>query len=121
MTSIDTTRGKPLDHGVLSGIRRRNTPRQARRHAADIERTIDNAKAAVAAQQEAERQQAKAKYAERTKHVPFTPEELKAARVVRTSSGWHRVVKVSAKSVTVATPYSWTDRYTLAKILEVKV
>ncbi|MGV0109816.1 hypothetical protein [Arthrobacter sp. CP30] len=119
-TSIDTTRGKPLDHGILSGIRRRNTPRQARQHAAGIERTIDQAKASVAAQQDTERQQDIAANRERNAPVPFTSEELKAARAVRTTSGWHRVAKVNAKSVSVETGYSWTDRYTLAQILEVR-
>lgn len=59
-------------------------------------------------------------WVERTKPVPFTPEELKSARAIRTEVGWHRVVKVNAKSVTVATGYSWSDRYTLEKVLEVR-
>lgn len=59
-------------------------------------------------------------YRERTKPVPFTAEELKAARAIRTVAGWHKVVRVNAKSVTVETGYSWTDRYTLDKIKEVR-
>jgi hypothetical protein len=58
-------------------------------------------------------------YRERVKPVPFTDEELKAARAVRTINGWHKVVRVNAKTVTVETGYSWTDRYPFKKILEV--
>jgi pantothenate synthetase len=110
----------PLDHGMLSGIRRRSTPTQERKRAAGIERTIDQAVAAVKAGQDAERVAARAAYRAATAPVPFTPDELKAARAIRTSVGWHRVIRVNAKSVTVATEYSWTDRYSIDKILEVK-
>jgi len=85
-----------------------------------MDRSIDQAVAAVKAQQAAETADAKARYAERSKPVPFTTEKLKAARAIRTSVGWHKVVKVNAKSVTVETGYSWTDRYALDKVLEVR-
>jgi hypothetical protein len=110
----------PLDHGILSGIRRTSTPRQRRHDDAKIERSIDAAMAEVKAQQEAERAEAKAANAKRNAPVPFTPEELKAARAIRTSSGWHRVARVNTKTVSVETGYSWTDRYPIDKILEVK-
>ena len=85
----------------------------------EIQRTIDAAKAELAADAAAERAQARAEYAERTKPVPFTVEQLRAATHVRTATGWHKVVRVSAKSVTVETGYSWTDRYVLANVLQV--
>lgn len=109
-----------LDHGQLSGIRRTSTPRQRRQHEAGIERTIDQAVAEVKKQQEAERQAAIDAYRAKTAPVPYTPEQLAAALAVRTSTGWHRVVKVNKKSVTVETGYSWTDRHPIDKILEVK-
>lgn len=86
----------------------------------EIQRTIDAAKAQLAADAQAEREAAKAEYARRTAPVPFTPEELKAAKVIRTAVGWHKVVRVNAKSVTVETGYSWTDRYAIDKVLEVR-
>ena len=49
----------------------------------------------------------------------LTADDVRGARAVRDSYGWHRVVRVSAKSVTIATPYSWTERIALDKILEV--
>jgi len=52
--------------------------------------------------------------------VSFTDEQYMAAAFVRSNIGWHKVVRVNAKSVTVATAYSWTDRIQRAKILEVR-
>jgi hypothetical protein len=91
----------------------------ARRGDREIQRTIDAAKSELAAQREAERAAVKAAFAERNKPIPYTTEELKAATHIRTVVGWHKVVRVSAKSVTVETGYSWTDRYTLDKIIQV--
>ena len=42
------------------------------------------------------------------------------ARLVRDSLGWHRVVRVNTKSVSVETGYSWTDRIPLANVLEAR-
>ena len=112
--------GQPLDHGQLSGIRRRSTPRQKRQHAAGIERTVDQAVAAVKAEQDAEREAAKARYDERHKFVPWNTNDLHEARAIRTELGWHKVVRVNKKTVTVETGYSWTDRVAIDKILEVR-
>lgn len=45
---------------------------------------------------------------------------LKPGDLVRDSVGWHRVVRVNAKSVTVETPWSWTDRIPFAKVIETR-
>lgn len=92
----------------------------AKTGAADLERTVKESKEAVAAQQEADRVEARAEYARKHAPVAFTPEQLKAATIVRTKLGWHNVVRVNAKSVTVSTGFSWNDSYTLDKILEVR-
>ena len=42
------------------------------------------------------------------------------ACLVRDSYGWHRVIRVNAKSVSVETGYSWTDRIPLANVLEAR-
>lgn len=52
--------------------------------------------------------------------VHLTAEEVRGAQEVRTRHGWRRVVRVNAKSVTVETGWSWTDRVPLAKVLEVR-
>ena len=92
----------------------------ARTGAANLNATIAQAVASVAAQKATERAENIAAYQAKTAPVAYTPEQLKAAILIRSSTGWHRVVKVNAKSVTVATGYSWTDRVTLDKVLEVR-
>ena len=80
---------------------KRDTRSAYRARAAATERSIDQAKAEVKAAQDAEQAKRSAEYAERTKPIPFTREELEAARAVRTLYGWHRVIRVNAKTVTV--------------------
>lgn len=98
---------------------KRDTRTAYRARSAKVERAIDAALADVKAEKAAERAAAQARYDERHKAVPFTPEELKAAKYVRTLLGWERVVRVNAKTVTVTTPYSWTERVAIDKVLEV--
>lgn len=50
----------------------------------------------------------------------MTADDLRGSEYVRDECGWHRVVRVSAKSVSVETPYSWTDRIPLDRILEAR-
>ena len=84
--------------------------------------SINEALAAVAevkAAEEAERKErvAAIRQAE-AERVRFTAADLAGAEVVRDYFGWHTVVRVSAKSVTVRTPYSWTERIPVDKVLE---
>lgn len=51
---------------------------------------------------------------------PVTPERLRVAVAVKTKFGWHRVVRVNVKSVTVATAYSWTDRIAISEVVDVR-
>jgi hypothetical protein len=50
--------------------------------------------------------------------VKFTAADLADASHVRDAIGWHRVVRISAKSVTVATSYSWTERIPVERVLQ---
>ena len=50
--------------------------------------------------------------------VRFTASDLAEATHVRDSIGWHHVVKVNAKTVTVATPHSWTERIPVDRVLQ---
>jgi hypothetical protein len=52
--------------------------------------------------------------------VRLTREDVVGAVLVRTIHGWHRVVRVNKTTVSVATGYSWTDRYEFDKVLEVR-
>jgi len=78
------------------------------------------AKTELAKQRAEEYAAARAAFAKRNEKIDYTPEQYKTAKVVRTVTGWHKVVKVNAKSVTVETPYSWTDRIEAARIIEVR-
>lgn len=50
----------------------------------------------------------------------FGHEDLEGARYIRTNAGWYKVVRVNAKSVTVESGYSWTDRIEHDRIIEVR-
>jgi hypothetical protein len=101
-----------LDHGEL------NLPLH-KRGGGSLDSQIDRH---LRAQAKRKREDYKAQRAAATQaeaqRVRFTAEELRGAVMVRTSWGWHKVVRVSSKSVTVETGYSWTDRIDVDKILE---
>lgn len=94
-------RGKALDAEITRNVKRI----QAEKRAAERERSK-----AIAAKREADR-------AAEMARVKFTAADLANASHVRNEYGWHRVVRVSARSVTVETPYSWTERIPLDKVL----
>jgi len=98
---------------------KRDTRSAYRARAAATERSIDEAKAQVKADRDAEQAKRSAEYAERTKPVPFAPEELRAARAVRTSYGWQRVLRVNAMTVTILGDFG-EYRIPQTTVLEVK-
>lgn len=107
-----------LDHGML------NLPLNSRARGKSIERTIADAKAELAALQREKDRQVKvhrvaARAAEKAR-VKLTATDCADATHVRDQFGWHKVVRVSSKSVTVATSYSWTERIPLDRILEAR-
>lgn len=46
----------------------------------------------------------------------FTADELSGSRFVKDEFGWHTVVRVNAKTVTVRTAYSWDDRIRIDRV-----
>lgn len=100
-----------LDHGMV------NLPLSKR---GNIEADTRKGVAIIEAEREVTSLRNRIAYAKKNAAVPFTGEELKAAKLIRTSVGWHKVVRVNAKTVTVETAYSWTDRYPIAQVLEVR-
>lgn len=50
----------------------------------------------------------------------LTLEDIKGATHVRLSHGWWKVARVNKTTVSVETGYSWTDRHTFDKVLEVR-
>lgn len=108
------------DPAIGSGIRRKpNAKADARRFGA-YDREAAAWKAVEDERQRVEREERAAERARRDAPVPFTEGQLRTAAFVRDKHGWHRVVKVNAKSVTVETPWSWTDRIDRSKVLEVR-
>lgn len=93
----------------------RDTMKAFRARTAAVERSVDEAVAAVKSARKAEWDAA---WAAREVPPGFTAADLDGAVAVRTHHGWHRVVRVNAKSVTVATGHSWTDRIPLGRVLE---
>jgi hypothetical protein len=108
--------------GVTLPLGRRRA--QARRGARIAEDAVDEG-LAVRAEAEAQRaaEIAARKTADRAAEaarVRLTRADVEGARFVRDSIGWHEVVRINAKSVTVRTPYSWNDLIPLGKVLEVR-
>lgn len=110
------------DSAILSGIRRKpNHKADSRRFAAyDREASLvlelQRAQADLAA---SERALANAEAMERSQ-AEVTPDAIKSAKYVCDAQGWHEVVRVSAKSVTVKTPWSWTERIPLDRIIDTR-
>ena len=54
--------------------------------------------------------------------VPLTATDLKGATLVRSKHGWHKVVRVNGKTVTIPSLVggSWTDRIDIAAVLEAR-
>ena len=98
---------------------KRDTRSAYRARAAATERSIEEAKAAVKAEQDAAQAKLAAEYADRTKPVEFTLDDLKAARAVRTRYGWHRVVRVNTSTVTISGDFG-DHRIPQKTILEVR-
>lgn len=101
--------------------RRRAT---ARTGLANVEREQAAYRAEVAAEQAAQSRritEARKAAREAEKARPkLTADDMAGARFVRDSSGWHEVVRVNTKSVTVQSPWSWTDRIDLDRVIEVQ-
>lgn len=107
-----------FDHGLL------NLPLGHRARGKSIERTIDDAVAQIARDRRAEDEARKARSRAARKaeqdRVKLTREGCEGALLVRDEFGWHEVARVNVKSVTVKTPYSWTETVPYGKILEVR-
>lgn len=52
--------------------------------------------------------------------VRLTRDDIDGATHIRTRRGWWTVVRVNAKTVTVETGHSWTDRIPFDKVLEAR-
>jgi hypothetical protein len=98
---------------------KRDTRSAYRARAAATERSIDAATAQLKAAAEELAADYVAAYAERTAPVPFTPEDLMAARAARTLYGWFRVLRINSKTVTIHSDFGYF-RIPKSTILEVR-
>lgn len=108
------------DPGALSGIRRKPNHKADRARFDSYDREADAWRAAGEAETDLRWLRSRLAAQVRNTPIPFTEDQYKAAKVVRTANGWYKVAKVNAKSVSVETGYSWTDRILRDKIIEVR-
>jgi hypothetical protein len=108
-----------FDHGVLTRPRASRRSQDRRYAAYDRE--------AVASRELAEQQrlvsalERQLSEAERNAGAHRDLANLAPGDFVRDRWGWHTVARVSKKSVSVETGYSWTDRIPLAKVIETRM
>jgi hypothetical protein len=101
---------------------KRDTRSAYRSRAAATERMVDAAVAEVKAARDAEHAAAKQEYAEwDASRRRFTRDDLINAHHIRTETGWRKVVRLNAKTLTVETGYSWTDLVPFDRVLQVAV
>ncbi|WP_193510438.1 hypothetical protein [Cryobacterium sp. BB736] len=100
---------------------KRDTVSAYRSRTRATEAMIDAAVAEVKAEADAAWQANKeaAKQAEQER-VKFTRDDIDGAAYVRDRFGWHEVIRINKVTITVATPYSWTEQIPFAKVLEVR-
>lgn len=117
---LDNRHWTELDSATGSGIRRKPNPKADARRFASYQRIGDVFTEFEDAEQEVARLTSRLS-SERAEaeRVRFTADDIKGARAVRDRFGWHPVARVNDKTVTVATPYSWTERIAVENILEV--
>lgn len=116
---LDSRHWTELDPAIGSGIRRKPNAKADARRFAGYTRSADIFTAFDAAEKEVERltRRLAAEQAEATRQR-FTRDDITGAWAVRTADGWHKVAKVNAKTVSVETAYSWTERIEFDKILD---
>ena len=108
------------DPAILSGIRRKPDRKGDERRWAAYDRQAEVAVRLDGYRKDREVLVARIARAERDAAAPRDLDSLKPGDAVRDSSGWHRVARVNAKSVTVETGYSWTDRISLDRVIETR-
>lgn len=108
------------DPATLSGVQRRGGQKAMARRFTAYDREAAAVRAAVEEERrEAHRGRAAAMAAADAKaHRDL--DSLKPGDAVRDRNGWHSVVRVNAKSVSVPSGYSWVDRIPLERIIETR-
>lgn len=98
----------------------------ARNGARLAERAIAEAKAHIARREAEHQVRIRAEVERQRQHnadlaAAVTDEQMRGARLVRLDTGWHRLVRVSAKSITVNPLDGWPDyRVPRIRVLETR-
>ncbi|WP_152203623.1 hypothetical protein [Georgenia thermotolerans] len=108
------------DSAILSGIRRKPNHKADNRRWAAYDREAAITLELESARRDVETLEAQLKRAEQDANAPRDLNNLEPGDLVRDSVGWHRVTRVNAKSVSVETGYSWTDRIPHERIIETR-
>lgn len=106
------------DPATLSGVRRRGGHRQQARREAAYDREAEAARRLADAERDLRNAEAAAERAEADAAAPCDLDSVGPGDYVRDRHGWHRVVRVSVKSVTVETPWTWTERIPRDRVIE---
>lgn len=106
--------GAPDRAGAM--LRAKDSRRMNERMDSGLRRFTEKQREADALESKAHLAEGRAKEAAR---VRLTHEDIKGATHIQDQFGWHEVVRVNAKSVTVKTPYSWTDSIPHEKVRKV--
>ncbi|WP_410662060.1 hypothetical protein [Amycolatopsis sp. lyj-84] len=107
------------DPAIVSGIRRRTTGTQRQRADRKMELDLDAYNEFQSADQTYRGRLARVTRLRRAVPVPYTEEELKAAKAVRTDDGWYRLLKVNRVTVGVEAGFPWPHKVNRERILEV--
>ena len=100
---------------------KRDTRSAYRARGKAMDQIVDAAVRAEKDKQDAAHRAVKGAWAAReAARVRYTRDDLLNAVVVADRSGWHKVLSVNRKTVTVETEYSWTDRIPFGRITDFK-
>lgn len=108
------------DPALYSGIRRRTTAYQAKREQATFDRDMAAYKAYQAAEKAFTSLEGRVRVLRASAPVPYTEDQLRAAKAVRTEVGWYRLLKVNRVTVGVDAGDPWPLKVPRTEILEVR-
>ncbi|WP_103339881.1 hypothetical protein [Amycolatopsis sp. CA-126428] len=108
------------DPAIVSGIRRRTTPTQAKRADAKFDLDIKAYNAYQAAERRHQMLRTRVERLRESAPVPYTEEELRTANAVRTDDGWFRLIKVNRVTVAVDAGFPWPHPVKRERVLEVR-
>lgn len=102
-----------VDDPAANRLNAGNLARVHKNTDSSLRRSVEATQKAQGLEHKAGLADARAKEAGRTR---LTQADVKGATHVQDAYGWHEVVRVNAKTVTVKTPYSWTETIPIEKV-----